>query len=275
MPRKRRRSISTNVQFHRFTTAVSHRRVEFLALVLAALPAFAPAAPSVRVRLPEAPSRFVYDEAGVLSTEERRVLEDSLMAFDRSGLEIGVAIFKSLQGDPIEDVSLALAEKWRPGNAERDNGAMIVVGMDERSVRIDTGYGLEPLVTDAMAGRIIRNDISPLFREGRYGAGLTRAVSSIAKLARGEMLEEPESSELPAWLPLVFILIFALVFVGVARRARRGWISKSGWTGGGWGGGPFIGGGSFGGFGGGGSFGGGGGSFGGGSFGGGGASGRW
>lgn len=260
----------------RFTIANPLHRVALVALVLAALPAWVPAAPSVRVRLPEAPARFVYDEAGVLSSEERRVLEDSLMAFDRRGLEIGVAIFKSLKGDPIDDVSLALAEKWRPGNAERDNGAMIVVGMDERSVRIDVGYGLEPVVTDAMAGRIIRNDISPLFREGRYGAGLTRAVSSIAKLARGETLAEPESAELPAWLPLVFILIFVLVFVGVARRARRGWISKSGWTGGGWGGGPYFGGGGFGGFGGGGSFGGGGGgSFGGGSFGGGGASGRW
>lgn len=258
----------------RSTTANPARRVALVALVLAALPAWVPAAPSVRVRLPEAPARFVYDEAGVLSTDERRVLEDSLMAFDKRGLDVGVAIFKSLQGDPIEDVSLALAEKWRPGNAERDNGALIVVGMDERKVRIDVGYGLEPVITDAMAGRIIRHDISPLFREGRYGAGLTRAVSSIAKLARGETLAEPESAGPPAWLPLVFMLVFVLVFGGVARRARRGWISKSGWTGGGRGG-PFFGGGSFGGFGGGGSFGGGGGSFGGGSFGGGGASGRW
>ena len=252
-------------------------RVAYAALVLATLPAFAPAAPTVRVRLPEAPPRFVYDEAGVLSSDERRVLEDTLMAFDKRGLEIGVAIFKSLHGDPIEDVSLALAEKWKPGNAERDNGALLVVGMDERSVRIDVGYGLEPVVTDAMAGRIIRYDIAPLFREGRYGAGIIKAVSSIAKLARGETLPEPESTQLPAWLPLVFLLVFILVFAGAARRARRGWISRNGWTGGGRRGGWYTGGGTFGGFGGsgggGGSFGGG--SFGGGSFGGGGASGRW
>ncbi len=242
---------------------------------LAMLPVFAPAAPSVRVRLPEAPSRFVYDEAGVLSSDEKRVLEDTLMAYDKRGLEIGIAVFKSLHGDPIEDVSIALAEKWKPGNAERDNGALIVLGMDERAIRIEVGYGLEGVVTDAMAGRIIRYDVGPSFREGRYGAGLMAAVSSLAKLARGEILPEPQSSELPAWLPLVFIVVFILVFMSVARRARRGWISRSGWTGGGWGG-PFIGGGGGGGFGGGGSFGGGGGgSFGGGSFGGGGASGRW
>lgn len=257
--------------------AFGRRRVVWPALVLVVLPAVVQSAPSVRVRLPEAPPRFVYDEAGVLSSDERRVLEDTLMAFDRRGLEIGVAIFKSLKGDPIEDVSLALAEKWKPGSAERDNGAVLVVGMDERSVRIDVGYGLEPVVTDAMAGRIIRHDIAPFFREGRYGAGILKAVSSIAALARGETLPEPESARLPAWLPLVFILVFMLVFAAAARRARRGWISRGGWTGGGWRGGSYLGGGTFGGLGGFGGGGGssGGGSFGGGSFGGGGASGRW
>lgn len=265
------------MQNPRISVSFVGRRVAFATLMLVVLPAFLPAAPPVRVRLPEAPPRFVYDEAGVLSADERRALEDTLMTLDRGGLEIGVAIFKALHGDPIEDVSLALAEKWKPGNAERDNGAMLVVGMDERSVRIDVGYGLEPVVTDAMAGRIIRYDIAPSFREGRYGAGIMKAVSSIAKLSRGETLSEPASARLPAWLPLVLIVVFILVFASVARRARRGFISRGGWTGGGWGGGPYIGSGGFGGFGGFGGGGGssGGGSFGGGSFGGGGASGRW
>ncbi|HEU4928851.1 MAG TPA: TPM domain-containing protein [Candidatus Krumholzibacteria bacterium] len=248
-----------------------------VAVVLAVIPVLSWSAPSVRVRLPEAPARFLYDETGVLSSSERRALEDTLMAYDKGGLEIGVAVFKSLQGDPIEDVSMALAEKWRPGNAELDNGALIVVGMDERSVRIEVGYGLEAVVTDAMAGRIIRHQIAPSFREGRYGAGLMNAVSSLAKLSRGETLPEPESSDPPPWLPLLIMLVFIIIFGSIARRARRGWISRSGWNGGGWRGGPYIGGGSWGGFGGGGGggWGGGGGSFGGGSFGGGGASGRW
>ncbi len=252
------------------------RAVAF-AVALAAIPAFAWSAPSVRVRLPEAPAKFLYDETGVLSSSERRALEDTLMAYDKRGLEVGIAVFKSLQGDPIEDVSMALAEKWKPGNAERDNGAVIVVGMDERSVRIEVGYGLEGVVNDALAGRIIREQIAPSFREGRYGEGLMNAVTSLAKLARGETIPEPESSDPPPWLPLLIMLIFIIVFANIARRARRGWISRSGWRGGGWRGGPYIGGGGWGGFGGGGGGwgGGGGGSFGGGSFGGGGASGRW
>lgn len=252
-------------------------RTVFVAVALAAVPALAWSAPSVRVRLPEAPARFVYDETGVLSSSERGALEDTLMAYDKRGLEIGIAIFKSLHGDPIEDVSMALAEKWKPGNAERDNGALLVLGMDERSVRIEIGYGLEGVVNDALAGRIIREQIAPSFREGRYGEGLMNAVTSLARLARGETIPEPESSDPPAWLPLVIMLVFIIVFANVARRARRGWISRNGWGGGGWRGGPYIGGGGWGGFGGGGGggFGGGGGSFGGGSFGGGGASGRW
>jgi uncharacterized protein len=257
-------------------TVSARRRAASFTLTLAAIPVLAWSTPSVRVRLPDTPSRFLYDETGVISSAERGALEDTLMAYDKRGLEIGIAVFKTLQGDPIEDVSMALAEKWKPGNAERDNGALIVVGMDERSVRIEVGYGLEAVVTDAMAGRIIRQQIAPSFREGRYGEGLMKAASSLAALSRGETLPEPESNDPPPWVPLAIMLVFILVFISIARRARRGWISRSGWNGGGWRGGPYIGGGSRGGFGGGGgSFGGGGGSFGGGSFGGGGASGRW
>jgi len=250
------------------------RRAVMATAVMAVLASPAWTAPSVRVRLPEAPARFLYDERGVLSADERAVIEDSLMAFDKRGIEVGVAIFSTIHGDPIEDVSLALAEKWRPGNAERDNGALIVMALQERSVRIEVGYGLEGVVPDAVAGRIIRYDMTPAFREGRFGDGILRAVSSLARAARGEAIPEPASSDPPEWLPLIIILFFLGVALWIKSRARRGWMLGTGpyrrthmRGGGGW----FMGGG--GGGGGGGSFGGG--SFGGGSFGGGGASGSW
>jgi uncharacterized protein len=248
----------------------------------AALAAPALAAPSVRVKLPDAPARFVFDESGVLSDGERRAIEDSLMAYDRAGIEIGVAIFRSIEGDPIEDVSLALAEKWRPGNAERDNGALVVVALEERAMRIEVGYGLEPLLNDAAAGRIIRHDMAPAFREGRFGDGIMRAVTNIARVARGEAIPEPVQGGPPPWLPLVVIVVI-LLFIIIARRAGHGSISGRGFDAG-WGGrGPYgglhrRGGGTWWSGGGGGGLGGGGfggGSFGGGSFGGGGASGRW
>jgi uncharacterized protein len=237
------------------------------------------AAPAVRVRLPEAPARFLYDEPGLLDRDERAAIEDSLMKFDREGVEIGVAIFNTIHGDPIEDVSLALAEKWRPGREDRDNGLLIVVALEEHSTRIEVGYGLEGVIPDAVAGRIIQYDMTPAFREGRFGDGISRAVSNLARAARGEAIPEPQQVTMPSWLPIVFIVIMLIVMIAarraarrartlgrLGRRARRGgwWIGPGGFGGGLGGGGWGGGGGGFGG-----------GSFGGGSFGGGGASGRW
>jgi uncharacterized protein len=240
---------------------------------LVSLAALAISAPSVRVRLPEAPSRFLYDEPGVLSPAERAEIEDSLMVFDKQGIEIGVAIFSTIHDDPIEDVSLALAEKWKPGRKDTDNGALIVVALEQHAMRIEVGYGLEGVLTDALAGRIIQSDMAPAFRQGRFGDGVMRAVSNIARVARGEAIPEPEHTELPAWVPLILIVML-IIFISIVKRAsRRAWTSgrRGGfypWIGGGWGGGGFGGGG-------GGGWSGGGGSFGGGSFGGGGASGKW
>ncbi len=251
--------------------------VVFIVAASLALPdSAAIAAPSVRVRLPEAPSRFLYDEPGVLSRAERAAIEDSLMVFDKQGIEIGVAIFSTIHDDPIEDVSLALAEKWKPGRKDTDNGAVIVVALEQHAMRIEVGYGLEGVLTDALAGRIIQSDMAPAFRQGRFGDGIMRAVSNIARVARGEAIPEPEHTEMPAWVPLLLILML-IIFISVVKRAsRRAWTSgRRGGGGftpwfGGWGGG---GGGWSGG--GGGGWSGGGGSFGGGSFGGGGASGKW
>ncbi|HEX6789898.1 MAG TPA: TPM domain-containing protein [Candidatus Krumholzibacteria bacterium] len=238
------------------------------------------AAPSVQVRLPAAPARFLYDEPGLLSGDERAAIEDSLMKFDKQGIEIGVAIFSTIHGDPIEDVSIALAEKWRPGREDRDNGLLLVVALEERAMRIEVGYGLEGVVPDAIAGRIIQYDMTPAFREGRFGDGITKAISNLARAARGEAIPEPQQVTLPAWFPLIFIIIMLVFMIAVRRASRRArTLSRMGrrarnsswwWGPGGFGG---FGGGGFGG--GGGGFGGGGGSFGGGSFGGGGASGRW
>jgi len=252
-----------------------------IAGVLALAAIAAGAAPTLHMRLPDAPPRFLYDEPGVLSADERAAIEDSLMAMDRRGLEVGVAIFRNIHGESIEDVSLALAEKWRPGSAENDDGALLVIALEERKVRVEVGYGLEERITDAAAGRIIRHDIAPAFREGRYGHGILRAVSSISMLAGGGMLPEPQSSGVPLAVVLIIIgvvvafIILASVLGRQVTASRRGWAGR-GMRGGTYRGssGPFWGGFGGGGFGGGGG-GFGGGSFGGGSFGGGGASGSW
>jgi uncharacterized protein len=180
------------------------------------------------------------------------------------------------------------------GQKGKDNGALIVVAVKERQVRIETGYDLEEFIPDGYAGQVIREVITPAFRSGSYGPGLvagaTRIINRVAERRGVELQEVPRERQpvraprvLNAW-PLILIawIVFALLSSRGRRRRRRRW-GGGPWSGWNSGVGPFGGGfggfgGGFGGFGGGrgGGFGGGGfGGFGGGRSGGGGASGGW
>jgi uncharacterized protein len=201
-----------------------------------------------------------------------------------------VAIFPSLEGGSVEDVSIRLAQRWRTGDKGLDNGVILVIFAQDRKLRLEVGYGLEPVVTDAVAGGIIRDVITPRFREQRYADGIAAGVEAVYARVKGEAAPPPPRPPRPKGPNAATVLFMVLVFgvIGVAllsalRAAggrgytadRRGWRSHGptifGGPGGGW---------SSGGFGGGGWSGGGGGgdsgfSGGGGSFGGGGASGSW
>jgi uncharacterized protein len=192
-----------------------------------------------------------------------------------------IAIFPSLEGDSLEDVSIRLADRWKVGHKGVDNGVILLAFLKERKLRIEVGYGLEPVITDAVASAIIRDVIAPRFREGRYAAGLDAAVGEVFARIGGEPTARdrthtpaPRRAMDPGTM-LLLLLIFGVFGVAILsamrsslRRGytvdRRGWSSLPPifWSGGGgsWGGG---------------SGGGGGFSGGGGSFGGGGASGEW
>ncbi|MBP7148682.1 MAG: TPM domain-containing protein [Acidobacteria bacterium] len=249
-------------------------------------------------QVPPAPPRFVLDAAGLLDDDGRRALEDRVLQLNAErGLQIGVGIFPSLEGEEIEDVSIRIAEAWQPGFKGRDDGLLLTVFLQEKKVRIEVGYGLEGAIPDITAGRIIREQIAPAFRQRDYAGGLMGAVNALAAAAENETLPPPRAGaargegDFPVAALMFVVLIVALsVFQAIARRAVRRrtlngrmhsrddlplWLllllgsssSSSRRRGGGWHGGGFGGGGGF--------FGGGGGSFGGGSFGGGGASGGW
>jgi uncharacterized protein len=194
-----------------------------------------------------------------------------------------IAIFRSLEGESLEDFSIRLAERWRVGQRGLDNGVILLVFVDERRVRLEVGYGLEPVLPDAIASRIISGAITPRFREGRYAAGLESAVQEV--YARVTTPDAPAARAKPpeSWLPIVgaglvtLIIVVMLVGAFVNNRhvsrfgpRRRGYTAgPDGWyvpprSSGSWGGGGWGGGGGGGGF-----------SGGGGSFGGGGASGDW
>jgi uncharacterized protein len=193
----------------------------------------------------------------------------------------------------IEEYAVRLFEHAKIGTRAKDNGALIVLAVKDRRVRIETGYGLEGFISDGFAGETIRQVMLPEFREGRYGQGLLNGVTRIVRRiadGRGVTLSdvpapavrEIQPRPLPAWVVPIGLIVFILVVRAISRgtdkrsrftRRRRGG-TWSGWHGGvgGFGGGGF--GGGFGGFGGGGG-GGGLGGFGGGRSGGGGASGGW
>ena len=220
------------------------------------------------------------DTAGLLAPAEAQRLEARLAERERAtGAQMVIAIFQSLEGESIEDFGIRLAERWRVGQKGLDNGAILIVFARDRKLRFEIGYGLEPVIPDAEAGRIIRDVIAPRFREGRYAQGLEDAVTAVfARIEQGGA-PPPGARRDGNGLPLVgiVVLVAIIAFIVIARARGR----RAGYTGGraGWGT-PMVffpwwgsgrgGGGSWGG-----GFGGGGFSGGGGGFGGGGASGDW
>lgn len=245
-------------------SAGRRRRRPLLAALLAGA-LLAPAAPAAAREVPFLSGRVV-DEAGLLSAEARQRLEPRLAALEReTGAQLAVLVVSDLGGDPIEDFSLRVVEEWELGGAERDDGLLFLVAVEERRMRVDVGYGLEDDVPDILAGRILDGLVQPRFRRGDFDGGVEAGVEALAELARGN--EEAVAQALPrerrrrsGWGTVIFVLgvILLLHFLqrrGGGARVRRGgagtpWIfpGGGGGRGGGFGGGGFSGGGgSFGG----------------------------
>ncbi len=265
-----------------------------IALVLASVAGAAWAAPT----FPPLTGR-VTDAAHVLPPETAAALDAKLAALETAtGTQLVVATVPSLGGLPIEDYGYQLGRAWGIGQKGTNNGVILLVAPSDRKVRIETGYGLEARLTDALSETIIRRDIIPAFKVGDMPGGIvagTDALIAQLQLPPGEARAQVAAAEAQPraerrhasgsgfsglfWLAIVLVWIFFSIFRG--RRGTRSASSGignailwgvasemlsgrgrggSGWGGGGWGGG-----------------GGGGGGFsgGGGSFGGGGASGGW
>ena len=234
---------------------------------------------------PAKPNTLVNDYTQTLSASQVQQLEHKLVAFDDStSTQIAVVVMQSTGQYDIADYGVRLAQQWGIGGKEHDNGILLLVALGDRAVTIQTGYGVEGAVPDAIAYRIIENEIKPAFRQGDYFAGIDRATNALMAYTKGEYKAPPRNEGkgggIGSLLFLVIIIVAVLALFGRGGGGGRGgvlggrgasdlvwWTLLSGMGRGGRGGG--FGGGGFGG--GGGGFGG----FGGGGFGGGGASGRW
>ena len=138
--------------------------------------------------IPDAPDppHLVNDFANVLSEEEESYLEQKLLAWeDSTSNQLAIVLVKSLNGIEVDDYSVRLAEKWKIGSS-KNNGILLLASMEEHKTRIEVGYGLEGRITDAIARRILQNDLKPEFKEDRYLSGLDKASSQIMAAAAGE-----------------------------------------------------------------------------------------
>ena len=273
-----------------------------LALLVTAMLAALFASPAMAQQFPELTGRVV-DQADILPASVEAELDQKLAALEtQSQRQLVVATVSDLEGYDIADYGYQLGREWGIGDAERNDGALLLVAPNERRVRIEVGYGLEGIMTDALSSIIINNQIVPRFRDDDYPGGIVAGTDAIIQqlqlpedqarqVAQQAGAQREEDGGFPVgmavWLAFMFFFFVLPALTGRGRKRRyrrRGGVGSAVgdiilWEAGkaiargvdgkssGWGGG-------FGGFSGGGGFGGGF-SGGGGSFGGGGASGGW
>jgi uncharacterized protein len=250
-----------------------------LALLILALPALA-------IDFPRLSGRVV-DEADLLSPAAERQLTDLLAAHEaRTTNQVVVVTVKSLAGNTIEDFGYQLGRHWGIGQRGKNNGILMVVAPAERRVRIEVGYGLEGVMTDAKASTIINQLILPEFRAGRMEPGVIAGARAVLGVLEGDAAALPPTAKAPVaeeeadWPVVAIIILFIIFFIYLQRynfiHGRKRGLRVVPPPFGGFGGGGSHGGSGGGGFGGGGGdFGGGGASGGGGGGGGGGGSGGW
>jgi uncharacterized protein len=229
----------------------------------------------------------VYDYTGLLSASEKANLENKLVKYsDTTSTQMVVAIIGSTKGEDISMLGAKWGQEWGIGQAKEDNGLLILLAKDDRHVDINTGYGIETIITDRMAEQVVNRIMIPQFKNGNYYAGLNAGTDALAQMLLGEYKGERAQAK-PDFIDLVrrfapFVIFFIIIIIVLSRgrggngrnggRRRGGGLldaiilsslGRGAFGGGSGGGGSGGGGGGFGG------------GFGGGGFGGGGASGGW
>jgi uncharacterized protein len=258
-----------------------HSLFKRAALALAIVFAFAGAAVAAPT-FPPLTGRVV-DDAHVLSPEVQAQLTQKLADLEqRTSRQLVVVTLPSLQGYEIEDYGYQLGRAWGIGQKKLNNGVLFIIAPKEHRTRIEVGYGLEPILTDALSSVILNTQVLPKFKSGDMQGGIVAGTNAIvqqllldapaakARVAQAERQAKNQNSDDPFTAIFVFVVIMIVVF-SIFRRGGGGggmgalpWIilgSMGGGGRGGWGGGSGFGGGGF--------------SGGGGGFGGGGSSGSW
>ena len=174
------------------------------------------------------PSGYVNDYADLYSAEFISKLESQLSGFEKEkSAELAVVTIKSLEGESVEEYAVRLFEKWRIGKVEEDNGLLLLIAKDDRAVRIEVGYGLEPFITDGRAGEVIRNEIIPAFREDKYEEGTQNAINRLLKYISDNDIAPGGNSgnndEFPYTGVIIGIFFFITYLAGYLGRTKAIW----------------------------------------------------
>lgn len=181
------------------------------------------------VAIPSLSAR-VTDITGTLTADQKATLEQSLSAFEaKKGAQIAVLIVPTTAPETIEQYSLRVVDQWKLGRKNVDDGALLIIAKDDRTLRIEVGYGLEGALNDAVSKRIISETIVPFFKQGDYYAGIEAGINSMINVVNGEPLPKPVhgagngSSDLAGNLGRYFpILLIAVLALGGILRAVLG-----------------------------------------------------
>ena len=172
------------------------------------------------LEVPSRPLGRVSDYTDTLSTSQIRGLDEMLEQFEQDTTnQIAVVLIPTLAGDNLEDYSIRLAEKWKIGQAGKDNGVIVLIVKQDRKIRIEVGYGLEGVLPDSLAGEIIREKMAPSFRSDRFAEGIRLAIFAIFETTGGgyRLPTQKEEGEPTASgvSPIIIVSIFLMLFVSL------------------------------------------------------------
>jgi uncharacterized protein len=181
---------------------------------------------------PGKPTGYVSDFAGIVSAETKATLESQLYQLEAStSAQVAVVTITSLGNDTIENYAEKLFQEWGIGQKGKDNGALLLIAVDDREMRIEVGYGLEPIITDALSSNIIRNIITPAFKAGDYNRGVLEGTEALIAAAYGDETVASATSapvsgswfeDMFGWIMLLFV--FGQWFFAIMARTKSWWL---------------------------------------------------
>lgn len=187
----------------------------FVGSLLLAVALLGAACVRAEVAVPPLQTR-VTDLTGTLTAPQRQALEDKLAALESAkGSQIAVLIVPTTEPESIEQYALRVAERWKLGRKGVDDGALLLVAKNDRRLRIEVGYGLEGVIPDAGAKRIVSDIITPYFRQGNFYGGIDAGVDRMIRVIEGEPLPPPQPRGASGDHGLDLGALLAIVVVGL------------------------------------------------------------